>query len=165
LPDGGVVPDGGPKPDGGSDGGPVIWDGGSDGGPVIWDGGSDGGPVIWDGGSDGGPKPDGGTDGGPVIWDGGVGAPCSQKNDCFEGTRPKCFSEADTSGVFPGGYCSADCDALLQCPAGAVCGNVFSSTGACIQACDPATTGACRPGYACSDALGPMGCIPQILVP
>ncbi len=139
-----------------ADGGPVLFDGGSGGGA---DGGLDGGVVPLDGGTDGGV--DGGLDGGAGT--GRIGDPCEATSACGEGDTPICYTEADTFGTFPGGYCSARCGDTQPCPEGSTCGFIFGTDGACLRAC--ASDAECREGYGCSDLLGPRACIPAQLLP
>lgn len=133
-----------------------------DGGPAA-DGGLDGGVVVLDGGSDGGEDGglDGGVDGGTGT--GQIGDPCDATSACGEGEAPVCYTEADTFGTFPGGYCSARCGDTQPCPEGSTCGLIFGADGACLRACE--SDAECRDGYGCSDLLGPRACIPLQLLP
>lgn len=102
-------------------------------------------------------------DTGPVMQDAGnppvegdIGEPCGSMSDC----ESYCITEADG---FPGGYCTAACDADNPCPSGSTCTPVGMGSSICLADCDPTSTDrTCRMGYGCAESFmlpGPV-CVP-----
>ena len=108
-------------------------------------------------------KADQGTSQWPDTW---VGKPCTSAANCSAGgAQAKCASGGDW--VWPGGYCTQDCDPQNdQCPEGTHC-EEFADTGKnpfyCIKNCKIKGTD-CRDseGYVCAVIPGVDygGCVP-----
>ncbi|MDB4971750.1 MAG: hypothetical protein JWN48_91 [Myxococcaceae bacterium] len=116
------------------------------------------------------------------IETGKVGLACTTntaKADCGNGPGTTCVTtqgQGDMSLTFPGGYCSATCEATSECGAGAACpvadiiaklpaafaGVVTPATltglglpSNCLQKCAAATE--CRSGYSCASLASAAG--------
>jgi hypothetical protein len=106
----------------------------------------------------GGPLDVGGNDAGNPDPSANFGAPCEAVDECSAGDLdPRCLAE---SQGFPGGSCSAPCEAGAgDCGDGAGCIST-SAGGLCMGACDANED--CRDGYRCcaSEAGGGL-CLPD----
>jgi hypothetical protein len=106
-----------------------------------------------------------------------VGFPCSAENAC-QGTASICMTVSSTNTRYPGGYCTATCDASVHCGPGAVCPvgdavgedpsftikDVWPKT--CFRSCQPSVPDGCRSGYVCRslvDAYGLRGPTPSAM--
>lgn len=106
-------------------------------------------------------EPDPDPDPGPAPAAGEIGAACADDADCGEGDiNDLCVPAEDEDGVatgWDGGYCTAGCDAFLDCPAGSTCLAVDEQgTAFCFDDC--ASSNECREGYACFPDLNT--CLP-----
>lgn len=79
-----------------------------------------------------------------AVTQGAVGTPCTDYSQCTGNT---CIQE--TSGLFPGGYCTQDCSSAT-CPGGASCTPYLASGSLCGAHCVfDGGVGGCRAGYVC----------------
>ncbi len=116
------------------------------------------------------PTDDGSAAGGDMVTPpqgGNSGDPCTKDTDCT-GTKPTCLTKAGDGSVWPGGYCTSNCnpnknDAMTganpNCPGGGTC--IGQDTmGACEANCtDMKGSMPCtRAGYVCA-----QGCEPSSL--
>jgi hypothetical protein len=90
-------------------------------------------------------------DGGPTS--GNIGAACTADTDC--GAMGQCIEDPQ---LFPGGYCTATCDASMAdtCPAGSQCQDFGGGQMFCVLTCDSGSMARqClnRPGYGCSTSV------------
>lgn len=98
----------------------------------------------------------------------------STDNDCVSGVGGPCAQDADCAGalvclmelpfisppvVFPGGYCSTDCDfTLRECPGDEICAVVDDAL-RCYKGC--VSSADCRPGYECTTTFDNLQiCLP-----
>jgi len=122
-------------------------------------------------GGAGGTMNTGGTGGGSAPAP--TGAPCTAASDCL-GTNAKCTTQDASNRVWPGGYCTSQCNPLFNdessggqnpnCPGDGTCAG-SGSLGTCFALCTSAAgeNPCVRQGYSCFFVGTSNGCMPTSL--
>jgi hypothetical protein len=108
------------------------------------------------------PDGSGNGSGEPPVTRPNYGKTCTTTSECgaADGLAARCLPEAQR---FPGGYCSAGCEAGTdQCGAGSPCLDT-SVGGLCMDSCE--TQDDCRDGYGCCETGAGPACLPLDLFP